>query len=162
MNKKTLVWGIGIVILLAGVFLWTQSENDKTNQSLPISHSVVLGETMFKVRVANTPETRTLGLSYFKELPSNEGMIFLFDQPGAYAFWMRDMNFPIDVVWLKMNRANTYQVIGFIENVAPETYPESFMSPGSIDAFLELPAGTIHRLPTEITNTEMVLLTNSI
>lgn len=57
------------------------------------------GQRVF-VELASTPEARTKGLSHRKKLCVNCGMLFLFGGPGQYEFWMKDMNFPLDIVWL--------------------------------------------------------------
>lgn len=36
-----------------------------------------------------------------QQLAENAGMLFVFDQPGRYAFWMRGMKFPLDFIWIK-------------------------------------------------------------
>lgn len=92
---------------------------------------------------AHTPERRTKGLSGQDFLGRNEAMLFIFDEPGKYNFWMKDMNFPIDIVWL-----NSYGEITFIqENVQPESYPLLF-GPDRSDTLyvLEFAAGRAKEL----------------
>ena len=50
--------------------------------------------------------------------PSGEGMIFVFDFPGNYPFWMQDMNFPLDMVWVERD----FNIVGIVKNVSPDTY----------------------------------------
>lgn len=88
------------------------------------------------VTLARTELERNLGLSIKSSLNENEGMLFVFDKEGKYGFWMKDMKFPIDIVWLNKNK------IIFIEkNVSPETYPTAFYPKDVSDLVLELPAG---------------------
>ncbi|MFA5932014.1 MAG: DUF192 domain-containing protein [Candidatus Paceibacterota bacterium] len=78
-----------------------------------------------KVDLALTSEIQEKGLSGRTELKENEGMLFVFPQPGQYAFWMKDMNFPLDIIWI----GEDLKVVYIQKNALPESYPESF-SPG--------------------------------
>ena len=48
----------------------------------------------------DTPETRERGLMFRKGLGAGHGMLFVFDKTGEYAFWMKNMTFSIDILWL--------------------------------------------------------------
>lgn len=91
--------------------------------------------------VARTPSTRERGLSGTPSFDTDEGMLFIFPEPGAYAFWMKDMNFAIDIVWVSSNR----RVIGVTENISPETYPETFGPTSEVQFVLEVPAGSAEK-----------------
>ncbi|MEY4745140.1 MAG: hypothetical protein RL272_1085 [Candidatus Parcubacteria bacterium] len=53
------------------------------------------------VTVAATPATQEKGLSGREGLQPDEGMLFIFDRLDTYAFWMKDMRFPIDIIWIR-------------------------------------------------------------
>lgn len=53
------------------------------------------------VELARTPEERTRGLSGHDPLGEREGMLFVFDEPGLYAFWMKEMRFALDLLWIE-------------------------------------------------------------
>ena len=55
--------------------------------------------------VAMTSEQRSKGLSVKDTLAENESMLFYFPKANPYGFWMKDMNFPIDIIWLDTNRS---------------------------------------------------------
>lgn len=75
------------------------------------------------VEVVDTLELRQEGLSGKETLPSDRGMLFIFDDSSIdNCFWMKDMNFSIDMVWMNENR----EVVTVTPNVSPDTYPESF------------------------------------
>lgn len=62
---------------------------------------VVIGDGLrVQVTVASTDATREKGLSGREGLRPDEGMLFLFDHPYTYGFWMKDMKFPIDILWI--------------------------------------------------------------
>jgi uncharacterized membrane protein (UPF0127 family) len=56
-----------------------------------------------EVRVADTYRERYTGLSKTDSLGPNEGMLFVHDEEGEYAYVMRDMAFPIDIVFVDAN-----------------------------------------------------------
>ncbi len=88
--------------------------------------------------IARTPSTRERGLSGIPSFDEDEGMLFIFPEPGVYAFWMKDMNFAIDIVWISSDR----RVVGVTENISPETYPETFGPPQKVQFVLEVLAGS--------------------
>ena len=72
--------------------------------------------------VADTEEKRVKGLSGREQLYENEAMLFVFKEEAAYNFWMKDMNFYIDIIWV--SREGT--VVHIEQNVSPHSYPEIF------------------------------------
>lgn len=83
---------------------------------------VTISNQKIDVIVADTPAERTKGLSGRERLAEREGMLFTFTDESEYCFWMKDMNFALDIVWLNEDR----QVVSIKENATPESYPESF------------------------------------
>ena len=75
---------------------------------------ITVGQTKFQVEVADTPALQAKGLSGRKALLENQGMLFVFDKPSIPGFWMKDMNFPIDVIWISDGK-----VVGIQENLVP-------------------------------------------
>ena len=67
----------------------------ETNQS-----TVTIGTAVYKVKIADDNLTRGKGLSGQINLPDDHGMLFIFDNPAIQTFWMKDMLFPIDIVWI--------------------------------------------------------------
>ena len=89
------------------------------------------------VEIADTQDERTQGLSGRKELLKNNGMLFVFDHPDRYSFWMKEMRFPIDIIWLDEN----FSVIMIAESIPPESFPKSFTPDAPALYVLEVPAG---------------------
>lgn len=54
----------------------------------------------FKADLANTLESRTKGLSGRKKINEDEAMLFVFENSGYHSFWMKDMSFDIDIIWI--------------------------------------------------------------
>lgn len=72
---------------------------------LPLPHQqfarLEVGNTSLMVEVVDTPARRTQGLSDRLQLPSQNGMLFVFDTPAPYGIWMRNMKFPLDILWIR-------------------------------------------------------------
>ena len=67
------------------------------NPSLPL---VTIGEAAWPVELAVTPPQRQQGLSGREALPAGAGMLFIFESEGHRSFWMPDMHFSLDMVWI--------------------------------------------------------------
>ena len=105
-------------------------------------YEISVGRNKVFVEIMDTPEKRAHGLSGRSLLSENEGMLFVFEEKDIMpAFWMKDMSFAIDIIWI-----NDGVVIGISERVQPE--PERseseltlYRPPGPIDYVLEVSAG---------------------
>jgi uncharacterized membrane protein (UPF0127 family) len=149
------VFIIGIIVTIGGLFLfWGTSQDffvslNKTDSKKDVSSTCgdtqkelsVKGE-VFCVYVANTEGTRTRGLSVFDELKSDEGMLFVFEKSGGYGFWMKDMKFAIDIVWIDSKK----RVVHIENNVLPESYPQVFYPQSESLYVLEFISGTVGRI----------------
>ncbi|HEY8121749.1 MAG TPA: DUF192 domain-containing protein [Myxococcota bacterium] len=104
---------------------------------------VVLDERVrVAVDVVETPAQRTQGLSGRPGLAPDEGMLFLFEAPRIQSFWMKDMRFEIDIVWIRDGR-----IVGITPNLplpkSPRALPQ-YASPVPCDVVLEVRAGAAH------------------
>lgn len=102
---------------------------------------VMLGGVSFSLEIADTPFLQERGLSYRAGLAPNTGMLFVFDTPSLYYFWMKDMDFPIDIIWLDQNK----KVVHIESNLSSSTYPESFGPEIPTQYVIELNAGESKR-----------------
>lgn len=104
-----------------------------------VSPTITLNGDRVRIEVVDTPEARVRGLSGRAELEEGTGMLFVFPKPDRYVFWMPNMHFAIDIVWLDA----TMQVVHVKERATPESYPEKF-DPGVFASYvLEVPAGYV-------------------
>lgn len=67
------------------------------------------------VEVVATPEKRSLGLMYRKDLPKTHGMLFLFPREQLLSFWMKNTPLALDIVYI--NSGHT--IVGIIANTKP-------------------------------------------
>ena len=99
------------------------------------------GTYCFRVWIADDDRSRAQGLMYIKDLPANQGMLFLFDRPQPAAFWMKNTLVSLDIVFIAPD--------GIVIDVARGTEPMSLTpieSPAPVAGVLELVAGTATRI----------------
>lgn len=99
--------------------------------------TISIGELPLRVLVRDTDAERAQGLSGFPSLAPYDGMLFEFNEDGMYSFWMKDMLFPIDILWLDAEG----KVITIAPLVPPESYPQPFTPDSPARYVLEIPAG---------------------
>lgn len=142
------------LLFFGGLVLWSQwsptvevSPEPALSVTDPVEQSIIaeyfaplipfsIGSTTIRVSVADTRETRIQGLSDTPELPTDIGKLFVFETDDAWSIWMKDMQYPLDIIWLDA----TKQIVHIEENVSPATYPESFSSPIPARYVLEINA----------------------
>lgn len=101
------------------------------------SSGLTIGGDEFSIEIASSPSQRSLGLSGRESLGTKDGLLFVFQKDGMHEFWMKDMKFSIDMIWLDSNG-----VIVHIEpSVSPSTFPELFSSQSPARYVLEVNAG---------------------
>jgi uncharacterized membrane protein (UPF0127 family) len=69
---------------------------------------VIINGFELRVYLAVTNDQQIKGLSVKDHLKENEGMLFVYEQPSRQGFWMKDMKFPIDIIWLDNNGTVVY------------------------------------------------------
>lgn len=122
------------VIALAIVFY--NSYHSFLVQRLPTQTISIAGHDV-QVEVANTELTRAHGLSDRESLAKDTGMLFVFPVPGFYEFWMKDMHFSIDMIWVDKD----HTIVSINQDVAPDTYPGTFSPENPALYVIEVPAG---------------------
>jgi uncharacterized membrane protein (UPF0127 family) len=75
------------------------------------------GPWVVRVEVARTNPTRARGLMFRRELPSDHGMLFVFDETSNHAMWMHNTLIPLDLIYLSDDR----RVVGVVANAEPRT-----------------------------------------
>jgi len=103
---------------------------------------VEIRATRVGVDVMRTPKQKTQGLSGKASLAWDRGMLFPYQRARFQMFWMKDMNFPIDIIWIRDGR------ISGVEHSVPKPPPQatraqipSVRSREVVDSVLEVPAG---------------------
>lgn len=133
--KKEFVVIIATILILIFVSLLYF----KNNSEISFSKEVSINNTVLKVAISDTNEERARGLSKINEIKDNEGMIFIFGEPALYGIWMKEMNFPIDVIWFN----SEMKVISIKESFLPSSFPEVAYPSEKAFLVLETKAGFV-------------------
>ena len=102
-SLKTKIYFAAIVLLIVGA-LYILPVNDT---------EVCIDDTCYPAEIRNTPPGRQLGLMYRNDFEG--AMLFVFEEPGRYGFWMKNMRFPIDIIFLDEGM----EIVDTFENVPP-------------------------------------------
>ncbi|HEX8931866.1 MAG TPA: DUF192 domain-containing protein, partial [Patescibacteria group bacterium] len=113
MNKILILFLI--LFILFGGFIYSQFGN-KTFSKMKTNGKITINNTTFDVEIVKTDKDKEIGLTKYSSIAQNQGMLFLFDTPGFYAFWMKNMKFPIDLIFIHDNT-----VVSLVENATPLT-----------------------------------------
>jgi uncharacterized membrane protein (UPF0127 family) len=104
---------------------------------------VTIGVHVIDAELADTPARQQRGLSGRPSLPTGRGMLFVYGEPALRGFWMPDMHFDIDILWIRAGR------IVHVESDVPHAVAGPlpvYRPPEPADLVLEVTAGTARRL----------------
>lgn len=184
MIKQRSISGLVIVILIAMVswLFWQDTRfstenngNDElalesdSNSHSPIARELLqlddrsqveirLGETQLRVEVVNTLDSITQGLSGRTEIGA-DGMLFVFSETRMPVFWMKEMQFDVDMVWLADGQIMevTSEVPAPDPDVPLRQLPR-YQPAAPVQMVLEIPAGQAESLGL-VPGQELTLLT---
>lgn len=104
--------------------------------------AVNLGSGAYKVWLADDDGERSQGLSGVSSLETNGGMLFDFQEDKHWGIWMKDMQIPLDIIWLDADKA----VIHIEEDVDPSLGTDQIFHPKTPARYvLELRAGSVSK-----------------
>jgi uncharacterized protein len=143
MNKKILFSAIIVGFFVFAATILYYSKN-------PLGLKIKIRDQVFQVDVAVTPEEHIKGLSGRKNMPSDRGMLFVYDTRQQYSFWMKDMNFPLDILWI-----DDKTIVDISKNIPVQTgYPLPTYTPlKPVSRVLELNAGIADKYGFQIGDT---------
>lgn len=147
--KKIIFWSLiilGLFAIFRGTFIFSSASNDPQEKIIFETSVVKINGHKISIELATSAKQHARGLSYRKEILVDTGMLFIFNRLDRPGFWMKDMNFPIDIIWLDANR----NVVHLNKNLSPDTYPKIFQSPLPIKYVLEIKAGEADRLNIKV------------
>ena len=102
MKRSSIIGGgvlLGAIFLCAGV-VWAFTRSTPSGAEMEY-RTVSLPGGSLSLEFPRTPEQFARGLGERDQLAPETGMLFLFPTPGRYAFWMKGMRFPLDIVFLR-------------------------------------------------------------
>ena len=97
--------------------------------------------TILNVMIAETPALREKGLSKREILRDDEGMLFVFETLDQHKIWMKDMYFPIDILWLDEN----FKIVDIKTGASISSYPNTFQPQTSAGFVIEVNSGYTRR-----------------
>jgi len=120
------------IISLAAVFLYGCAVS-------PYKRVSIKG-VRIKAEFADYEAKRRQGLMFRQGIAEDEGMLFAYTQEGIYSFWMKNMRFPLDIIWINREK----RVVDIYKNAQPcqETCP-GMISNALAQFILEVKAGFV-------------------
>lgn len=142
---------IAVVILLVMIVAYSRYSGPVIEYFFVHSdeQTIYVNRAAFSVSVAADRESRRQGLSGVTGLPEYGGKLFIFETSGKHGIWMKDMLFPIDVLWFD----EQFTLIHVEQNMTPESYPAVFAPPTDARFVLEVNAYTAEALNLSVGNT---------
>ncbi len=128
---KVTILAIGLILGVTVFFVpyLNQIAEVKRKSEVKINEQIIVAEVVSKAK------EKEQGLVGREGIGINEGMLFLFPNPGFYGFWMKGMKFAIDIIWINGNR-----VVGVEENISPLD-PNVYYPPEPVNKVLEIKSG---------------------
>jgi uncharacterized protein len=96
LSCKSLVQLLAVTALLAPLCIRAEEGPQLNLQRVKLS----AGMHLMDVQVAATPGQRQTGLMFRKEMPQQEGMLFVFEQPSQQCFWMKNTLLPLTAAFV--------------------------------------------------------------
>lgn len=131
---------LGVISIFIAIILQARLSNTFDPNGMFFPTHAFSGGDVWKLEIAHTDPVRALGLGDRDGLPKDRGMLFLFDTPKPYGFWMKGMRFPIDMLFLFQGK------IVFIERSIQPSDPKIVIPPSPVNQVLELNAGAADKL----------------
>ncbi|MBI4239800.1 DUF192 domain-containing protein [Candidatus Uhrbacteria bacterium] len=112
-----------------------QSVKESTEDFVPLA----IRDGALLVEVVTTESELARGLSGRPSLPQDRGMLFDLGEERTPSFWMKDMSFPLDIIWIN----NAFVVTDLAKNVSPASFPNMFSPAQPVRYVLETNAGFV-------------------
>ena len=118
-----------LILFFSGTLFFLTKDREKIE--------IQIKDQRLDVWVSKSEEERRKGLSNLDSISDNEGMLFVFQEEVEPLFWMKDMNFPIDIIWINSEK----KIVEITEGIYPETYPHTFSPITPVKYVVEVNAG---------------------
>ncbi len=150
-SSRWLILGI-LIAIGVGVFLLIQNspklqKGAQTNPTTapvasptPVPSTVTIDGHVFTVEVARSEQQKVQGLGNRDSIAQDRGMVFLFDTPDYYGFWMKQMRFALDIIYFQNNK-----IVTMVQNAQPPVNqsinPQIFKPAAPSNIVLEISGG---------------------
>ena len=133
-KSKPKVWQLllGLFMVAAGAWIiWATVSKSQSGPTAKIGNSTV------NLEVADDPDEITQGLGGRDSIADDSGMLFILPQTIIPNFWMKDMKFPLDFVWIDEDQ----NIVAVTPSIGVDSYPITFSPPTPVKYVLEVNAG---------------------
>lgn len=149
MSIRSLFITVFLFLFIAFVGLvFKNLSNLKLEKPASFNTEVRIGDIYFLAKTVSTDIEKKMGLSGTKELKDNQAMLFVFDKADKWSIWMKDMNYPLDIIWLSSEK----KIVHIENNISPDTYPKTFYPDAPAMYVLEMPASALEKSNVELGN----------
>ncbi|MBI5655180.1 DUF192 domain-containing protein [Candidatus Uhrbacteria bacterium] len=138
-NAVHLTTAVAALVVLACAVFWVF-----VAPRIQAAGPVLINGREIKIEVADTYLAISKGLGGRDSLDRDAGMLFVLPYRGKHAFWMKDMKFPLDIIWL--DRGMVVDVVTLYPPTAERPEPEIHEPSAMSDKVLELNAGMAEEL----------------
>lgn len=142
---ERVVVAVILLLTLVGLALFFFMYAQEKSPAVPIADRSLLELTIddrtLTVEVVNTPASITQGLSGRSEIGS-DGMLFVLGEKRIPQFWMKEMQFGLDLVWIREGRI--VSITPHVPHPSPDVLLSDlpfYLPPEAVDMVLEIPAG---------------------
>lgn len=111
-----------------------------TTSALPVK----INNNDFRVEIADSSDERSKGLSKRDSIAPNSGMLFVFDKEEAHGFWMKDTNFPLDIIWISKDKKIVDIAYAVVEPGVKDSDLTVYKPSSNAQFVLELAGGTVN------------------
>lgn len=125
------------LFLFLAIFYKPFSVGNNLSPKNSVYKNIIINGASIKAELAITAKERMKGLSGRRSLKDDEGMLFVFERPDFHTFWMKDMNFPIDIIWI----SEEMRIADIARDARPESFPENFLPKRQAKYVLEVNSG---------------------
>ena len=136
MFKKNKLIFLFIIFFLGLLFFYLINSSNETKPYVKINSQII------NIEIADTLEKQIQGLSDRQSLCPDCGMLFVFPTARVQRFWMKNMRFPLDIIWINNNK-----IVNISKNLPPEgEHPtRAYSSIEPADYVLEINAGAARK-----------------
>lgn len=137
MNLMKLTLLCILIVIILGMISFFVFGNSKDKDTPLSDGKISLCNKEVSYGLADSEKERDRGLSDRSNLLENEGMLFVFDEQVKPSFWMKDMNFPIDIIWIDESK----KIVDITEDFKPSSYPKTVAPVLPVKYVLEVNSG---------------------
>ena len=141
-RTQVVVYGLLAIALILGFVILSKPSANQCTETYRKDNELKISGQSIPVQIAKSPLEQSLGLGGRSCIGDRQGMLFVFDKPGYYPFWMKSMKFPIDIIWIGVDN----NVVDFQQNVQPSSYPHTFVNQSPAKKVLEMAADSAQTL----------------